>query len=60
MKDGALKACVGIGAGLGAYGIYMGAHCASGVPPPDGPIFLGMLAYFGSMVGVVVLGKKLH
>ena len=49
MKDGALKACVGMVCVVGMYGIYM---CAG--PGGDGVIFGSVMAVVGGLAGFSV------
>lgn len=51
MKDGALKACVGMGFIFGTYAVYMGSHVCAGLPPPDGVIFGSVIAAVAALAG---------
>lgn len=51
MKDGALKACVGMGFIFGVYAVYVGSHVAAGLPPPDGVVFGSVIAAVGALAG---------
>jgi len=59
MKDGATKACVGMVMGVLVYAIYMFGNVMAGMPPPDGPLFIGLLAYLGSLTGAAYILPKL-
>lgn len=57
MKDGALKACVGMGFIFGTYAVYMGSHVCSGLPPPDGAIFASVIGVVGALAGYAYAKK---
>ena len=58
MKDGAMKACVGMVMGAQVYSVYMLSNAMVGVTPPDGNLLLGMLVFVGSMAGVSIALPK--
>ena len=57
MKDGALKACVGMGFIFGTYSVYMLSHVAAGMPPPDGVIFGSVIGAVGALAGYAYAKK---
>lgn len=57
MKDGAMKACVGMAFVFGTYAVYMISHVCSGQPVPDGVLFGTVVATVTGLAGYTV-GKK--
>lgn len=57
MKDGALKACVGMAFIFGAYSVYMTSHVLAGEPPPDGGVFAGVIGIVGALAGYAYAKK---
>ena len=51
MKDGALKATIGMGFVFGTYAVYMASHVCAGLPPPDGVIFGSVIAVVAGLAG---------
>ena len=51
MKDGALKACVGMAFIFGTYAVYMGSNVYAGLDPPDGVVFGGVIAAVAALAG---------
>lgn len=51
MKDGSLKACIGMAFVFGTYAVYVGAHVAAGLPPPDGVVFGSVIGLVGALAG---------
>ena len=52
MKDGALKACFGIGGMVAVYGIYMGLG-----PGGDGAVFGVVIAVVAGLAGYTIGAK---
>ncbi len=51
MKDGALKACVGMGFIVSTYAVYMLSHVCAGLPPPDGAVFATVFGAVCALAG---------
>ena len=51
MKDGALKATVGMAFVFGTYTVYMLSNVCAGLPPPDGVIFGSVIAVVAGLAG---------
>jgi hypothetical protein len=60
MKDGAAVKCIGGGLVVVTYSVYVGAHVIAGLPPPDGPLFLGTITALGAFLGVRKLTEALE
>lgn len=59
MKDGALKAMVGMGCLTVIYTGYLTAHVCSGQPIPDGPLLISMATGIGALSGGIAIADAL-
>ena len=50
-SENAVK-CIGGGLVVTVYAIYVGAHMLSGLPPPDGPLFISVVTALAAFLGV--------
>lgn len=57
MKDGAVKACVGMAFVFGTYSVYVLSHALVGDPPPDGVIFGTVIAAVAGLAGYAYAKK---
>ena len=53
MKDGALRACVGMAFIFGTYSVFMWSHVVTDTPIPDGIIFGTVVAAVAALAGYV-------
>lgn len=51
LKDGALKACMGMGCVTAVYATYMMSHVIAGQPVPDGIVLTGVLGAVCGLAG---------
>jgi len=52
MRDGTTVKIIGGILVVVMYSIYVLAHVAAGMAPPDGPLFIGTLTALGAFLGV--------